>query len=41
MLNEAVRGDLIAIRSAGAYGETMVSPYNCREKPASYFSDSI
>ncbi|MEN6597588.1 MAG: diaminopimelate decarboxylase [Proteiniphilum sp.] len=41
MLNEAVRGDLIAIRSAGAYGETMVSQYNCREKPASYFSDSI
>lgn len=41
MLNEAVRGDLIAIRSAGAYGETMVSQYNCREKPASYFSDSL
>ncbi|MCE5206005.1 MAG: diaminopimelate decarboxylase [Porphyromonadaceae bacterium] len=41
MLNEAVRGDLIAVRSAGAYGETMVSQYNCREKPASYFSDSL
>ena len=41
MLNGSARGDLIAIRSAGAYGETMVSQYNCREKPASYFSDSI
>lgn len=41
MLNESSRGDLIAIRSAGAYGETMVSQYNCREKPASWFSDSI
>ncbi len=41
MLNGAVRGDLIVIRSAGAYGETMVSQYNCREKPESYFSDLI
>lgn len=41
MLNKSSRGDLIAIRSAGAYGETMVSQYNCREKPASYFSDHI
>lgn len=41
MLNESSRGDLIAIRSAGAYGETMASRYNCRELPASYFSDSI
>jgi len=41
MLNSSARGDLIAIRSAGAYGETMASRYNCRELPASYFSDSI
>jgi diaminopimelate decarboxylase len=41
MLNRARRGDLIAIRSAGAYGETMVSRYNCREIPASHFSDSL
>lgn len=41
MLNGSARGDLIAIRSAGAYGETMASRYNCRELPASYFSDSI
>ena len=41
MLNRAKRGDLIAIRSAGAYGETMASQYNCREIPASHFSDSL
>ena len=28
------RGDLIAIRSAGAYGEIMASQYNCRQLPA-------
>ncbi len=33
------RGDIIAIRSAGAYGETMASQYNCRRLPASHFSD--
>ena len=27
------RGDLIAIRSAGAYGETMASRYNMRDLP--------
>jgi diaminopimelate decarboxylase len=41
MLNPARRGDLVAIRSAGAYGETMVSTYNCREIPAAHFSDSL
>jgi diaminopimelate decarboxylase len=40
-LNKARRGDLIAIRSAGAYGETMASCYNCRKLPASYFSDTL
>lgn len=40
-LNRAERGDLIAIRSAGAYGEIMASRYNCREIPASYFSDTL
>ncbi len=29
------RGDLIALRSAGAYGEIMASRYNCRELPGS------
>lgn len=41
LLNRSHRGDLIAIRSAGAYGETMVSQYNCRAIPASHFSDSL
>ena len=30
------RGDLIAFRSAGAYGEVMASQYNCRQLPPSY-----
>lgn len=30
-LKESNRGDIIAIRSAGAYGETMASHYNLRE----------
>jgi len=30
------RGDLLAIRSAGAYGETMASTYNCRPLPKAY-----
>ncbi|WP_298652097.1 diaminopimelate decarboxylase [uncultured Proteiniphilum sp.] len=41
MLNESVRGNLIAIRSAGAYGEAMASRYNCRDLPLSYFSDQL
>ena len=32
------RGDLIALRSAGAYGEAMASCYNCRMLPASVYS---
>ena len=32
MLPETQRGDLIAIRTAGAYGEVMSSNYNLREK---------
>lgn len=39
MLNKCHRGDLIAIRSAGAYGESMASQYNCRPLAPSYFSD--
>jgi len=31
------RGDYIAIRNAGAYGEVMVSNYNLRENPKSIF----
>ena len=33
------RGDLVAIRSAGAYGEIMASRYNCREFPAAIYSE--
>lgn len=32
------RGDFIALRSAGAYGEIMASQYNCRQLPKSVFS---
>ena len=35
------RGDLIAIRSAGAYGETMASQYNCRELPKGYTTEEV
>lgn len=37
-MNETHRGDYIAIRSAGAYGEIMASQYNCRKLPTGYLS---
>jgi diaminopimelate decarboxylase len=40
-LNKVHRGDLIALRSAGAYGEIMASQYNCRQLPKAYFSDTL
>jgi len=40
-LNKTGRGDLIAMRSAGAYGEIMASQYNCRKLPEAYFSDIL
>lgn len=40
-LNRAHRGDLLAIRSAGAYGEIMASQYNCRRLPQGYMSDEL
>jgi diaminopimelate decarboxylase len=40
-LPETKRGDLIAIRSAGAYGEAMASRYNLRDLPLSHFSDDL
>lgn len=40
-LNKCHRGDLIAFRSAGAYGEIMASQYNCRPLPESYTSDNV
>lgn len=41
MLNEVKRGDIIALRSAGAYGEVMSSQYNLRNLPNSYFSEDF
>jgi len=38
MFPETFRGDLIAIRSTGAYGEAMSSNYNLREKVAAVYS---
>lgn len=35
------RGDLLAIRSAGAYGEIMASQYNCRQLPLGYTNDDL
>ena len=40
-LNRTQRGDLLAIRSAGAYGEIMASQYNCRQLPKGHTSDEI
>ncbi|MCM1490492.1 MAG: diaminopimelate decarboxylase [Muribaculum sp.] len=38
-LPETKRGDIIAIRSAGAYGAAMASRYNLRELPGACFSE--
>ncbi len=40
-LNAVKRGDFVALRSAGAYGEVMASGYNCRTLPKAYFSDRL
>lgn len=40
-LNKVHRGDFIALRSAGAYGEVMASQYNCRKLPKAYYSDLL
>ncbi len=40
-LNRTKRGDFLALRSAGAYGEIMASVYNCRELPKGYLSEEI
>ena len=39
LLPSISRGDLLALRSAGAYGEIMASQYNCRTLPSSVFSE--
>jgi diaminopimelate decarboxylase len=40
-LPQTKRGDLLRIRSAGAYGRAMSSNYNLREFPREIFSDEI
>ena len=40
-LNEVHRGDLFAIRSAGAYGEIMACQYNCRPLPQGYITEDF
>ena len=38
---ESKRGDILAIRSAGAYGEAMAFGYNCRELPKAVLSTDL
>ncbi|MCQ2209889.1 MAG: diaminopimelate decarboxylase [Paludibacteraceae bacterium] len=40
-LNKTKRGDYLAIRSAGAYGEIMASNYNLRKLPQGYLSTEL
>ena len=40
-INATKRGDLLALRSAGAYGQIMASQYNCRSLPEGYTSEDI
>ncbi|HKL91861.1 MAG TPA: diaminopimelate decarboxylase [Bacteroidales bacterium] len=40
-LNQTKRGDFIAIRSAGAYGQIMASQYNLRRLPNAVFSEDL
>lgn len=40
-LNATKRGDFIALRSAGAYGEIMASQYNCRKLPKGYITEDF
>ena len=41
MMNGTHRGDIVALRSAGAYGEIMASQYNLRKLPKAYTSDEL
>ena len=40
LLPESFRGDLIAVRTAGAYGEVMASGYNLRDRVGSVYSEA-
>jgi diaminopimelate decarboxylase len=41
LLPETKRGDIFAIRTAGAYGEVMASKYNLRSLPKAYYSTEL
>ena len=41
LLPLSVRGDLMAIRSTGAYGQVMASRYNMKDLAPSVFSDAL
>ena len=41
ILRQTRRGDLLAIRTAGAYGRTMSSQYNMRDLPKAVYSDEL
>ena len=41
ILRQTCRGDLMAIRTAGAYGRTMASRYNMRDLAPAVYSDEI
>ncbi len=40
-LPETLRGDIIALRTAGSYGEVMSSAYNLRDRVKAFYSDEI
>ena len=40
-LRKSKRGDLLTIKSAGAYGSSMASQYNMHELPKAVYSDHI
>ena len=40
-LPESFRGDLLGIRSAGAYGQVMASRYNLRDFAPAYYLDTL
>ena len=41
MLPQTKRGDLIAINTAGAYGQVMAMRYNQRDLAKAYYSDEL
>ena len=40
-MGKCTKGDFVVIRSAGAYGESMASKYNCREIPIGYLDNEF